>query len=67
VRQLSLSTLRHLQFVSCDTALEKFRDNASFQNILIHKGYKAIQGYSATNLTAEHETFSRADQLQPAH
>ena len=49
-------TLRHLQFVSCDTALERFSGDCSFQNILIHKGFKAIQGYSATNMKAEHLT-----------
>ncbi len=49
-------TLRHMQFVSCDTALERFSGDCSFQNILIHKGFKAIQGYSATNMTAEHLT-----------
>ncbi len=48
-------TLRHLQFVSCNTALEKFRDNASYQNILIDKGYLAIKGWSA-NLAAENLT-----------
>src|SRR5439155_5897756 len=47
--------LRHLQLVSCNTALEKHSDNCSFQNILIDKGYLAIKGFSA-NLTAENLT-----------
>src|SRR6266699_4158759 len=47
--------LRHLQLVSCNTALEKHSANCSFQNILIDKGYMAIKGFSA-NLTAEHLT-----------
>src|SRR6266516_3517614 len=47
--------LRHLQLVSCNTALEKHSDNCSFQNILIDKGYMAIKGWSA-NLTAENLT-----------
>src|SRR5437867_1916620 len=48
-------TLRHLQFVSCLTAIEKFSDSCSLQNILIDKGYLAIRGWSA-NLSAENLT-----------
>ena len=55
INSVTSPTLRHLQFVYCGTALEKFRDNASFQNILIDKSYLAIKGWSA-NLTAEHLT-----------
>src|SRR5207249_5808678 len=48
-------TLRHMQLVRCNTALEKHSDNCSYQNILIDKGYLAIKGFSA-NLTAENLT-----------
>jgi len=50
-------TLRHMQFVSCGTALEKFRDNCSYQNILIDKAYVGIKGWSA-NLSAENLTIT---------
>src|SRR5688572_6651703 len=48
-------TLRHMQFVKCGTALEKFRDYCTFQNILIDGTYLSIKGWSA-NLSAEHLT-----------
>jgi len=48
-------TLRHLQLVSCNTALEKHSDNCSYQNILIDKCSLAIKGFSP-NLTAENLT-----------
>ena len=48
-------TLRHLQLVSCLTAIDKYSDSCSLQNILIEKGDVAIKGWSAS-LSAEHLT-----------
>jgi len=55
IKTVTNPLLSNMQLLHCYTALEKFRDNCSFRNILIDQSTVAIRGCSA-NLTAEHVT-----------